>query len=64
MKRYWLFLSILALVSLGLGKEYLVKIATPSPNDVSRLLAANIKVVTEMKGFALTIATDEELKKL
>lgn len=64
MKRHWLFLSILALVSLGLGKEYLVKITTPSLNDVSRLLAANIKVVAEMKGFALTIATDEELKKL
>lgn len=64
MKKVGLFLTILVLVSLGLGKEYLIKIETPAPDDVSRLLTANIKVLAEMKGFAIALVIDDELKKL
>jgi hypothetical protein len=64
MKKVCFLLSILTLVTFSLGKEYLVKVETPSPNATSELMANNLKVVTEMNGFALIIASDQELKKL
>lgn len=64
MKKVCFLLSILTLVTFSLGKEYLVKVETPSANTTSELMANNLKVVTEMNGFALVIAPDQELKKL
>jgi hypothetical protein len=64
MKKYWLFLSILSLITIGFGKEYLVKIETPTPNYVSQLLDAKVKIVAEMNGFALATVSDDELEKI
>ncbi|MEO0092926.1 MAG: M28 family peptidase, partial [candidate division WOR-3 bacterium] len=62
MKKLCLLFSILFLFAQG--KEYLIKVETPTSDIVTQLLDANISVITEMKGFALVIAQTEELEKL
>uniref|UniRef100_A0A7C6ECE6 M20/M25/M40 family metallo-hydrolase n=1 Tax=candidate division WOR-3 bacterium TaxID=2052148 RepID=A0A7C6ECE6_UNCW3 len=64
MKRICLIFSILFLLTQGLGKEYLVKIETPSSEITTQLLDANILVIAEMNGFVLSIVKAEELKSL
>lgn len=64
MKKFWLLASILIFVSFGISQEYLIKIETTSPNDVSQLLEAEVKVIIEMNSFALAIASEDELNKL
>lgn len=57
-------LLILTFTTFSLGKEYLIKILTTSPEIRTQLFESGLEVIMEMRNFLLVIASDEEMKKL